>query len=313
MSSLETSIELKGDLLTGMEWSPAQVRALLDLTAEMKSHPERYRGTLAGRVLILLFEKPSLRTRVTFEVGVAALGGTSIFLDHTAARLGEREPIRDIARNLERWVQGIIARVFAQETLDELAGNASVPVINALSDRFHPCQALADFFTLEERFGGLRGLKLAYVGDGNNMCHSLLICAARTGAHLRVATPTGYEPDSAVVAEARRVARETRGKIEILQSPEEAVAGVQAVYTDVWASMGQEDEAAEREKVFAAYQVNERLFAHAAPDAVFLHCLPAHRGLEVAPEVIDSPRSIIYDQAENRLHVQKAILHALLT
>jgi ornithine carbamoyltransferase len=312
MNAISTSVELKRDLLTGMEWNPAQVRSLFALAGEMKAHPEQFRASLVGRVLILLFEKPSLRTRVTFEVGVANLGGSSIFLDHTASRLNEREPTRDIAKNLERWVQGIIARVFAQETLDELAQNANVPVINALSDRFHPCQALADFLTLEERFGGLRGLKLAYVGDGNNMCHSLITFAARTGAHIRVATPVGYEPADDVVAEAKRVARETRAKIDLFHSPEDAVASVQAVYTDVWASMGQESEAAERERIFADFQVNEELFSLAARDAVFLHCLPAHRGLEVTPEVIDSPRSIIYDQAENRLHVQKAILHTLL-
>lgn len=312
MNAVSTSVELKRDLLTGMEWNPSQVRAIFALAAEMKSRPEKFRGSLAGRVLILLFEKPSLRTRVTFEVGIANLGGSSIFLDHTASRLNEREPTRDIAKNLERWVRGIIARVFAQETLDELAQYASVPVINALSDRFHPCQALADFFTLEERFGELRGLKLAYVGDGNNMCHSLITFAARTGTHMRVATPAGYEPAADVVAEAKRVARETRAKIELFRSPEDAVAGAQAVYTDVWASMGQESEAAERERIFAGYQVNEELISLGARDAVFLHCLPAHRGLEVTPEVIDSPRSIIYDQAENRLHVQKAILHTLL-
>ena len=313
MSAIETTITLDRDFLTGTEWSPKQLRDFLRLAGEMKSHPERYRNALAGSVFVLIFEKPSLRTRVTFETGIANLGGTSIFLDHTSARLSEREPVRDIARNLERWVQGIVARVFAQETLDELAANASVPVINALSDKFHPCQALADFFTLEERFGNLRGLKLAYVGDGNNMCHSLMTIGARAGAHVRIAMPAGYEPDASVVADAKRVARETKSKIEILRSPEEAVAGAQAVYTDVWASMGQENESAQREIAFAGYQVNAKLFAHAAPDAVFLHCLPAHRGLEVAAEVIDSPRSIIYDQAENRLHVQKALLHTLLT
>jgi ornithine carbamoyltransferase len=312
MTAIATPLALKRDLLTGTEWNPAQLRDFFRLSAEMKAHPDRYRTALAGRVFVLLFEKPSLRTRVTFEVGVANLGGSSIFLDHTSARLGEREPIRDIAKNLERWVQGIIARVFAQESLDELAANANVPVINALSDKYHPCQALADFFTLEERFGGLKGLKVAYVGDGNNMCHSLLTIGARAGAHIRVATPEDYEPDAAIVAEAKRVARETRGKIEILRSAEEAVAGAQAVYTDVWASMGQEAQAARREIAFAGYQVNEKLFSQAASDAVFLHCLPAHRGLEVTEDVIDSPRSIIYDQAENRLHVQKAILHSLL-
>jgi ornithine carbamoyltransferase len=313
MTAVASPLSLKRDLLTGTEWSPAQLRDFFRLATEMKAHPDRYRTALAGSVFVLIFEKPSLRTRVTFEVGIANLGGTSTFLDHTAAKLSEREPVRDIAKNLERWVQGIVARVFAQETLDELAANANVPVVNALSDKYHPCQALADFFTLEERFGGLRGLKLAYVGDGNNMCHSLLTIGARAGAHIRVATPAGYEPDATIVADAKRVAKETRGKIEILRAPEDAVAGAQAVYTDVWASMGQESEAAAREKTFAAYQVNEALFAQAAPDAVFLHCLPAHRGLEVTAGVIDSPRSIIYDQAENRLHVQKAILHTLLT
>ena len=313
MDAVAAPMALKHDLLTGTEWTPAQLRDFFRLAAQIKAHPDRYRSALAGRVLTMIFEKPSLRTRVTFETGIANLGGTAIFLDHTASRLGEREPIRDIAKNLERWVQGIIARVFAQDALDELARNANVPVINALSDKFHPCQALADFFTLEERFGGLRGLKLAYVGDGNNMCHSLLVTGARCGAHVRVATPEGYEPDAGIVAEAKRVAREARGKIEIVRAPEEAVAGAQAVYTDVWASMGQENETAKREVAFAAYQVNEALFAQAARDAVFLHCLPAHRGLEVTEGVIDSPRSIIYDQAENRLHVQKAILHTLLT
>jgi ornithine carbamoyltransferase len=313
MNAVAAPLALKRDLLTGTEWSPAQLRDFFHLAAEMKAHPDRYRASLAGSMFVLIFEKPSLRTRVTFETGIANLGGSSTFLDHTAAKLSEREPVRDIARNLERWVQGIVARVFAQETLDELAANANIPVINALSDKFHPCQALADFFTLEERFGSLRGLKVAYVGDGNNMCHSLLTIGARAGAHIRVATPAGYEPDPTIVAESKRVARETRGKIEILRAPEDAVAGAQAVYTDVWASMGQEAESAAREKAFACYQVNEALFAQAAPEAVFMHCLPAHRGLEVSVGVIDSPRSIIYDQAENRLHVQKAILHTLLT
>jgi len=300
------------DLLTGMEWSPAQVRELFHLASDIKIRPDRYRGALAGRFLAMIFEKPSLRTRVTFEVGIASLGGTSVFLDHTTTRLGERESIADVAKNLERMVHGIIARVFSQQSLDELAAHGRIPVINALSDRFHPCQAFADFFTLEERFGGLRGLKFVYVGDGNNVCHSLLSIGARLGAHIRVATPQGFEPDAAIIAEAKRVARETRGKIEIVHSPEDAVAGAQAVYTDVWASMGQEAEAGSRQAAFAGYQVNDALFAHAAPDAVFMHCLPAHRGLEVTDSVMDSGRSIVFDQAENRLHVQKAILLTLL-
>ena len=312
MNATATTLTLTNDLLTGSEWSSAQTRELFHLAAEIKSRPEKFRSALAGRILALIFEKPSLRTRVSFEAGIASLGGASIFLDHTASHLGEREPIHDVARCLERWVHGIVARVFAQESLDELAANSRVPVINALSDQFHPCQALADFFTLEERFGGLRGLKFAYVGDGNNMCHSLLLAGARTGAHLRIATPAGFEPTAAIVAEAKRAARETRGKIEILRSPEDAVAGAQAVYTDVWTSMGQEDESTAREAAFAGFQVNEELFALAAPDAVFMHCLPAHRGLEVSEGMMNSPRSIVFDQAENRLHVQKAILLTLL-
>jgi ornithine carbamoyltransferase len=312
MNALAPTLTLTNDLLTGMEWGPAQVRELFHLAADIKARPDRYRAALAGRFLALIFEKPSLRTRVTFEVGIASLGGASVFLDHTAVRLGQRESIRDVAKNLERWVQGIVARTFSQESLDQLAEHGRIPVVNALSDRFHPCQALSDFFTLEERFTTLRGLKVAYVGDGNNVCHSLLTIGARAGAHIRVATPAGFEPDPAVVSEAKRVARETRGKIEILQSPEEAVADAQAIYTDVWASMGQEEEVAAREIAFAGYQVNEALVSLAGPDAVFLHCLPAHRGSEVTEEVIDSPRSIVFDQAENRLHVQKAILLTLL-
>ena len=311
MNSATTTLTLSNDVLTGTEWNPAQLRDLFRLAADVKAHPENYRTALAGRSFALIFEKPSLRTRVTFEVGIAGLGGSSIFLDHTASHLGEREPIADVAKCLERWVHGIVARVFSQQSLDDLASNARIPVVNALSDRFHPCQALADFFTLEERFGGLRGLKFAYVGDGNNMCHSLLAAGARVGAHVRVATPAGYEPDPTIVAEAKRAARESRGKVEILRSPEDAVAGAQAVYTDVWASMGQEEEAAAREVAFAGYQISEELFAHAAPDAVFMHCLPAHRGLEVTDGMMDSPRSIVFEQAENRLHVQKAILLTL--
>jgi len=307
------TLTLTRDLLTGAEWSPALVRELYHLAADIKSRPDRFRGALGGRFFALIFEKPSLRTRVTFEVGIQSMGGSAVFLDHTATRLGERESVKDVARNLERWVQGIVARTFEQSAVEELAEHASIPVINALSDRYHPCQALADFFTLEEHFTSLRGLKLAYVGDGNNVCHSLLLAGARVGAHVRVATPAGYAPDAEIVAEARRAARETRGKIEILTSPEEAVAEAQAIYTDVWASMGQEHEADARAAVFAPYQVNEALMEQAAPEAVFLHCLPAHRGSEVTADVIDSPRSIVYDQAENRLHVQKAILLMLLS
>jgi ornithine carbamoyltransferase len=312
MNALAPTVEAANNLLTGAEWGPAQVRELLQLAADVKTQPERYRGALGGRFLAMIFEKPSLRTRVTFEVGIQSLGGSAIFLELSGGRLGERESIPDVAHSLSRWVQGIVARVFEQKALEELAVHAAIPVVNALSDRFHPCQALSDFFTLEERFGSARGLKLAYVGDGNNVCHSLLLAGARVGAHVRVATPAGYAPDAQIVADARRTAKETRGKIEVLRAPQEAVAGAQAIYTDVWTSMGQESETDERAAKFAPYQVNDELMSLAAPDAVFLHCLPAHRGAEVTDAVMDGPRSIVFDQAENRLHVQKAILLKLL-
>ena len=211
-ATLASPLLLVNDLLTGAEWSPAQTRELLQLTADIKAHPDRYAGTLRGKFLALIFEKPSLRTRVTFEVGIQSMGGSVVFLDHTQARLGERESIADVARNLERWVHGIVARVYEQRVLEQMAANASIPVINALSDKFHPCQALADFFTLEEKFGSLRGFKLAYVGDGNNVCQSLIFLAARLGVHLRIATPANYAPLPDVVAEAKRVARETRAR-----------------------------------------------------------------------------------------------------
>jgi ornithine carbamoyltransferase len=306
-------LSVGSDLLTGAEWNAAQVKELFRLSADVKAHPERYKSALAGRFLAMIFEKPSLRTRVTFEVGIASLGGTAIYLDHADTHLGDREAIPDVARCLSRWVHGIVGRVFSQEGLEILAAHATVPVINALSDVYHPCQTLCDFFTLEEKFGSVRGLKFAYVGDGNNVCHSLMIAGAQVGAHVRIATPAGYEPDAEIVASARRDAAATQGTIELFRAPEEAVAGAQAVYTDVWASMGQESETEARAKIFAPYQVNAELMSHAAPDAVFLHCLPAHRGFEVTDEVMESPRSIIFDEAENRLHVQKAILLTLLS
>jgi len=241
------------------------------------------------------------------------MGGSVIFLDHTqaSASLGARESIADVARNLDRWVQGIVARVYHQRVLEEMAANADIPVINALSDKFHPCQALADFFTLEEKFGALRGFKLAYVGDGNNVCNSLIYLAARLGVHLRIATPPDYAPAAEVVADGKRVARETRAKIELMTDAREAVTGAMGVYTDSWTSMGFEEEGEVRNAVFQPYQVNAQLMSHAAPDAVFMHCLPAHRGLEVTPEILDGPHSVVLDQSENRMYVQKAILHTL--
>jgi ornithine carbamoyltransferase len=310
-ATLSIPVSIAKDLLTGAEWSPGDVRDLLQRTAEIKARPARFASVLRGKHIALIFEKPSLRTRVTFEVGIQSMGGFVVFLDHTQARLGERESIPDVARNLQRWVHGIVARVYEQRVLEEMARSADIPVVNALSDKFHPCQALADFFTLEEKFGSLRGFKLAYVGDGNNVCHSLIFLAARLGVDIRIATPANYRPDSDVLGDAKRVAKETRCKIELFTDPTEAVAGAQAVYTDSWTSMGFEAEEKIRRNVFKPYQVNRKLMEHAAENAVFMHCLPAHRGAEVTDEVLDGPSSIVLDQSENRMYVQKAILHAL--
>jgi ornithine carbamoyltransferase len=310
-TTLAAPVLVSNDLLTGAEWSPTHARELLAITADIKANPANYADTLRGKFIALIFEKPSLRTRVTFEVGIQSMGGHVVFLDHTQARLGERESIADVARNLERWVHGIVARVYEQRVLEEMAASAEIPVVNALSDKFHPCQALADFFTLEEKFGVLKGLKLAYVGDGNNVCHSLLYLAARLGVNLRVATPENYAPDADVVADSKRVAKETKAKIELFTDPREAVEDVQAVYTDSWTSMGFEAEEKVRSEVFKPYQVNRKLMALAGRDSVFMHCLPAHRGYEVTPEILDGSRSVVLDQSENRMYVQKAILHTL--
>jgi ornithine carbamoyltransferase len=312
-TTLASPILLSNDLLTGAEWSPSHTRDLLRLTADIKANPGQYAGTLRGKFIALIFEKPSLRTRVTFEVGIQSMGGSVVFLDHTQARLGERESIADVARNLERWVHGIVARVYEQRVLDQMAVSAKIPVINALSDKFHPCQALADFFTLEEKVGNLRGFKLAYIGDGNNVCHSLIFLAARLGVNLRIATPPNYTPDQDVLQDSKRVAKETRAKIELFTDPREAVAGVDAVYTDSWTSMGFEAEQNVRNSVFAPYQVNAALMAQAAPNAFFMHCLPAHRECEVTSEVLDGAQSVVLDQSENRMYVQKAILQTLFS
>jgi ornithine carbamoyltransferase len=280
------------------------LRRLLDLAAHVKRTPMRYSQTLAGRYLSLLFEKPSLRTRFTFELAIKQLGGDAV---NYAGHINGREPVKDMARNLDRWTHGIVARVFSQSTIDELARWSSVPVINALSDLYHPCQVLADVQTLQENFGRLEGLKLAFIGDGNNVAHSLMLTAGRLGVHVAVATPKGYSPNDAIIAEAS-----TRARITVTHDPEEALDGAHAVYTDVWASMGHESEAAARAHAFSPYQVNEAMFAKARPEAIFMHCLPAHRGEEMTDGVIESPRSVVFDQAENRLHAQKALLLLLL-
>jgi len=300
------------DLISTRDLGQSGVEAVLHLTDLMKSRPSVFQRAMAGKQMVMFFEKPSLRTRLTFEAGMTSLGGLAMFVDQTKSRLDARESLSDIAHNLERWVDVIVLRTFAHETIEEMARYSSVPVINALSDLEHPCQALADYFTLQERFGNLRNISLAYVGDGNNMAHSLLLTAACLGSSIRIATPRGFEPDARIVADAKKIARQTGARIEILSDPLVAVAGADAVYTDAWASMGQEHEAEQRGKAFQPYQVNRELMSAAAPHAAFMHCLPAHRGIEVTNEVMDSDNSIVFEQAENRLHVQKAILYLLL-
>jgi len=300
------------DLISIRDFQPDELACALELATAMKLRPADYRGTLVGKQIVLFFEKPSLRTRLTFEAGINALGGTSFFVDQTHSRLGARESLSDVAHNLERWIDGVVLRTFAHETVTEMARHASIPVINALSELEHPCQALADMQTLQEQFGDLHNVRLAYVGDGNNVAHSLMLAAASLGASISVATPAGYEPHADILSAAEKIATVSGSKVKVTNDPVEAVEGADAVYTDVWASMGQEEEATERRNIFMPFQVNQKLFSKAAKHAVFMHCLPAHRGDEVTAAVIDSPRSVVFDQAENRLHIQKAIMVLLL-
>ena len=298
-----------GDLCSDLSITAAELRALLDLSGEVKQNPAQYNTALRGRYLSLLFEKPSLRTRLTFELAIKQLGGDAVA---SIGLIGDREPVKDIARNLDRWTNAIVARTFKQETIDELAAWSSVPVINALSDLYHPCQSFADLQTIEERFQSLAGLKLCFIGDGNNVAHSLLLNGARLGMKVCVACPPGYKPDAKVMAQAAEFARESGGAVSVTDDAADGARGAQVVYTDVWTSMGQEAEAENRRRTFAPFQVNAGLMSAASKDAIFLHCLPAKRGQEVTDAVIESPQSLVFEQAENRLHAQKALLLMLL-
>ncbi len=300
------------DLCSIADISVNETASIMELAHAVKSRPEDYRKALDAKQMVMFFEKASLRTRLTFETAINTLGGNAIFVDQTQSPLGERESLSDMSRNLERWMDIIVLRTYAHDTITEMAAYAKIPVINALSDYEHPCQALADFFTLEERFGTVRGLKFAYVGDGNNVCHSLILTAAQLGAHCTIATPKGYGPKLDIVAQAIEIAESTGGSITLTHDPVKAVDGADAVYTDVCTSMGFEHEATRRAPIFAPYQVNDKLMGCASPKAVFMHCLPAHRNAEVTSEILDGPQSIVFDQAENRMHVQKAILLMLL-
>ena len=300
------------NFLSIKDFSPEEIRYLLDLAREMKAHPSAHSGVLKGKTLAMIFEKPSLRTRVSFDVGIQQLGGFSLYLSNAEINLGKRESVYDVAKNLERMVQAIMIRTYAHQIVEQMAEYTNIPIINGLTDYSHPCQAMADYLTIQEFKGDVAGLKVAFIGDGNNVCHSLMFAGAQLGAQVWVATPDGYEPDVEAVKWAIERGDQTGGLCTVTHDPVEAASEADVIYTDVWASMGQESEAGERRRIFAPYQVNAELLRRAKFDAIFMHCLPAHRGDEVTNEVIDSPHSVVYQEAENRLHAQKAILLELM-
>jgi ornithine carbamoyltransferase len=300
------------DFLSLRDFAPTEIHHLLELAADIKARPAEFSTALRGKTLAMIFEKPSLRTRVTFDVGIQQLGGFSLYLSPAEISLGKRESIHDVAKNLERMVQGIMIRTFAHQIVEEMATEASVPIINGLTDYSHPCQAMADFLTIKETKGRVDGIKLAFVGDGNNVAHSLMFAGALLGAHISIVCPNGYEPKGDATAWSTAQAAKTGGSIVVTNDPIEGVRGADVIYTDVWASMGQEAEAEARKRLFLPYQVNEAMVERAKPDVSFMHCLPAHRGEEVTAGVIDSPRSVVFQEAENRLHAQKAIMLELM-
>jgi ornithine carbamoyltransferase len=310
---LAASARLGGeDLCSIADLSSSEVRAILKLGHDVKRSPRDYRHALDAKQMVLMFEKASLRTRLSFETGINTMGGNAIFFDQTNSPLGERESIADVAKNVERWVDVIVLRTYAHDTVTEMAANSRVPVVNALSDFEHPCQALADFMTIEEHFGTAKGINFTYVGDGNNVCHSLMLTGAQLGSNVTIATPRGYSPDIEIVTMAREIAKANGCEVRLLQDPLAAAEGADAIYTDVCVSMGFEHESTKRAPIFRPFQVNETLMAKAKPGAVFMHCLPARRNAEVTDAVLDSPQSIVFDQAENRMHAQKALLLLLL-
>lgn len=304
----------KKDLLTLEEFSPEEVETILAEAAEfkrMQAHGEPHRF-LEGKTIALLFDKPSMRTRISFETGMYQLGGQAVYLGKEEVQTGLREDISDIGHVLSRCVDAIVMRTFKQETVEELAKSASAPVVNALTDEHHPCQALADLMTIIEQKGDPRGLKLAYIGDGNNVCHSLIIGCSKIGMNIAIATPKGYEPKSKIVNIGLENMKKFCAKIELSNNPQEVVKNADVVYTDVWVSMGQEEEKNQRLKLFRGFKVDQKLMALATKEAIFMHCLPAHRGMEVDGPVIESKQSVVFDQAENRLHSTKALLYLIL-
>ncbi|MCK4881846.1 MAG: ornithine carbamoyltransferase [Candidatus Omnitrophica bacterium] len=303
---------MKRDLLSLQDLSGEEVVDLLELTEQLKQDNYQLNNQLKGKTVALVFQKPSNRTRVSFEVGIFQLGGNCIYLGPTEINLGVRESTADVSKTLSRYLDGIVARTHAHQDVIELAEHSSVPIINGLSDLYHPCQALTDIFSIKEKFGKTEGLTLAYIGDGNNVCNSLLLGCAKVGLNMRIATPPNYEPQKNIIELAEGYAKETNTEITVTNSPQDAVKGADVIYSDVWVSMGQEEESKKRLNDFNGYQINEKLTDLATKDFIFMHCLPAHRGQEVTAEVIDGEHSIVFDQAENRLHTQKAILISLL-
>lgn len=301
------------DFLTMKEIGRADLEALFRLADRMKKDPDAFLGKLRGRTLALLFQKPSIRTRVSFQVGIHELGGQAVYMDPQEMPLGERESVRDVARVLSRYCDAIVARTHLHSDVEELARNASVPVINGLSDQFHPCQTIADLFTIREKFRSLEKMNVAYVGDGNNVLNSLLYGVAKVGAHLAIATPRGYEPSEEILRDIKGIAKESGSKITLSNNPFTAIKNAHAIYTDVWVSMGQEKQRDQRLRDFQPFQLNAALIGKAPKDSIVLHCLPAHRGEEITNDVIEGSRSAIFDQAENRLHTQKALVYLLLT
>ncbi|HRT67389.1 MAG TPA: ornithine carbamoyltransferase [Bacteroidota bacterium] len=304
---------MKKDFLSVRDFTKEEILHTFELAQDMKKDPLKYSKSLTFKTLALIFEKPSLRTRTSFDVGIQQLGGFSLYLSPNEINLGKRESVYDVAKNLERMVQGIMIRTFAHSIVEDMAKFAKIPVINGLTDYSHPCQAMADYLTILEVKGKLdNSINLTYIGDGNNVAHSLMFAGARLGVNVTISTPKGFEPNLAAWLQATEDAKQTGAKLQLIYDPLEAVKNADVVYTDVWASMGQESEAQIRRQIFMPYQVNMKLFSKAKPDAIFMHCLPAHRGDEVTDEVIDSTHSVVFQEAENRLHAQKAIMYQLM-
>lgn len=303
---------MKRDLTSLQDLTTEEIHRLLELTTNLKKDKEKGTAHLKGKTIGLIFQKPSNRTRVSFDVGIKQLGGNCIYLSQAEISLGKRESTADVAKTLSRYLDGIVARTFSHKDIMELAKHATIPIINGLSDLFHPCQALADIFSIKERFKKMEGLTLAYVGDGNNVCNSLLLACAKVGINMKVATPKDYAPSDEIMRLAKSEAEKTSAQFTVTSSPQEAVKDAHIIYTDVWVSMGQEEESQKRLDIFKEYQINPELAGMADPNYIFMHCLPAHRGQEVTADIIDGPHSIVFDQAENRLHIQKAVLMFLL-